>query len=83
MKEKLQARLQQLRDEFAGGQAQLAEIEKQRAELDVRSARVQETMLRISGAVQVLEEELADDGAAVVVEAGQTEEAAVAEAVPG
>lgn len=62
MKEKLRQRLHLLREEFAGGQAQLAEIEKQRAELDAHAARIKETMLRISGAVQVLEEELAEEG---------------------
>lgn len=56
MKEKLKDRLQQLKEEFASGQKQLAELE-------TRKTRIQETMLRISGAIQVLEEELNHDDA--------------------
>ena len=58
MKERLENRLQRLHEEFATGQTQLAEIEKQRMELDARTKHIQETLLRISGAVLVLEEEL-------------------------
>ena len=46
---KLQERLKELRQEFETGQQRLAEIETQRAQ-------VTETLLRISGAIQVLEE---------------------------
>lgn len=49
MDDKVQARLELLRQEFETGQKRLAEIETQRAQLT-------ETMLRISGAIQVLEE---------------------------
>jgi predicted nuclease with TOPRIM domain len=51
--DRLQARLQELKKEFATGQARLQELEKQQLYL-------RETMLRISGAIQVLEELLAD-----------------------
>jgi predicted nuclease with TOPRIM domain len=51
MREQLQSRLAQLKAEYEAGERMLAELEqKQRA--------LRETLLRISGAVQVLEEEL-------------------------
>jgi predicted nuclease with TOPRIM domain len=52
MREQLQARLEELKREFETGQARLRELETQ-------EARLRETMLRISGAIQVLEETLA------------------------
>jgi hypothetical protein len=51
MHDKLQDRVQKLKDEFKRGKDQLAETES-RAQL------LRETLLRISGAIQVLEEEL-------------------------
>ena len=45
----LAARLQELRGELARGEAQLAELDQRRAAL-------RDTLLRISGAVQVLQE---------------------------
>ena len=51
MKERLEQRLAALRSEYEAGQKLLAE-------LDARRASTQETMLRIAGAIQVLEEEL-------------------------
>ena len=53
MRDRLQARLGELKKEFTAGQARLQELEKQQLYL-------RETMLRISGAIQVLEELLAD-----------------------
>jgi predicted nuclease with TOPRIM domain len=52
MREQMQARLELLKSELEAGEAELAKVEKQRAYLG-------ETMLRISGAIQVLEELLA------------------------
>jgi hypothetical protein len=49
MKEQLVERLQQLKAEFASGQKMLAELEQKKANLE-------QTLLRISGAIQVLEE---------------------------
>lgn len=46
---RLSARLQELRGEFARGEAQLAEMDQRRAAL-------RDTLLRISGAIQVLDE---------------------------
>jgi hypothetical protein len=54
MHEQLQERLQVLRKEFATGQAKLQELEQQQVYL-------RETLLRISGAIQVLEELLVQD----------------------
>jgi predicted nuclease with TOPRIM domain len=51
-REQMQVRLEELRGELEAGQAELQKLEEQRASL-------QATMLRISGAVQVLEELLA------------------------
>lgn len=52
MKEQLEKRLQALTTEYAAGQKALANLEAQKASL-------RETLFRISGAIQVLEEELA------------------------
>jgi len=49
VQEQIEARLQQLRSEFEGGQRLLSELESQEASL-------RSTLLRISGAMQVLEE---------------------------
>jgi hypothetical protein len=52
MREQIQARLEELRKELEAGQAELQKVEMQRTFLH-------ETVLRIGGAVQVLEELLA------------------------
>ncbi len=54
VKEQLQKRLEELKSEFDSGQKMIAEFEKKRSDLEV-------TMLRISGAVQVIEEMLKQD----------------------
>ena len=51
MEQKLQERLEQLKKEFETGQARLRELENEQAY-------IRETLLRISGAIQVLEEAL-------------------------
>jgi len=53
MEDRLKERLAQLREEFSTGQTQLVQ-----AEARVRELR--ETLLRISGAIQVLSEELGE-----------------------
>lgn len=55
MKEQIEARLKELREQQASGQGVLAELDRQQAEM-------RGTLLRISGAIQVLEELLARDG---------------------
>ncbi len=51
MREQLTKRLEKLRTEYDAGQKMLADLEAQAANL-------RSTLLRISGAIQVLEEEL-------------------------
>ena len=69
MKDQLEQRLNELKSEFEAGQQMLAELEAKQANL-------RETLLRISGAIQVLEEML--DGADQPSSngSGQPEEAA-------
>ncbi len=52
MKDRLQKRLEELKSEFESGQKMMADLEAKQTE-------IQKNMLRISGAIQVLEEELA------------------------
>ncbi len=52
MQEELERRLDELKKEFEAGQTRLRDLEMQQAHL-------RETLLRISGAIQVLEELLA------------------------
>ncbi len=54
MREQMQARLETLKAEDRIGQAKLHELEQQQTSL-------RETLLRISGAIQVLEELLAEE----------------------
>lgn len=58
MRQQLENRLQQLKAEFASGQKVLADLE-------VKQINVRETLLRIQGAIQVLEEELSKNNGAV------------------
>jgi uncharacterized coiled-coil protein SlyX len=51
MQEKLETRLKELREEYASGQKVMAELQNRQSELH-------QTLLRISGAIQVLEEML-------------------------
>lgn len=53
MKEQIEQRLNQLKTEFESGQKMLADLEAKQANLKT-------TLLRISGAIQVLEELLAE-----------------------
>jgi predicted nucleic acid-binding Zn-ribbon protein len=64
MKEQLEIRLKELKSEFESGQKMLADLEARQVEL-------QKNMLRISGAIQVLEEEIAkcdQDSSAEIVD---------------
>ena len=51
MKEQLEQRLEALKTEYEAGQKMLADLE-------TRKATLRETLLRIAGAIQVLDEEL-------------------------
>ncbi|MCP4667295.1 MAG: hypothetical protein GY849_13115 [Deltaproteobacteria bacterium] len=57
MKEQIEKRLRELKEEFESGQKMLDGLAAKEAEL-------RQTLLRIAGAVQVLEEELAREGEA-------------------
>lgn len=57
MRDRLEQRLQQLKSEYETGQKMLAELAEKEAQL-------RNTMLRINGAVQVLEELLAAEASA-------------------
>jgi predicted nuclease with TOPRIM domain len=52
MKEQIQERIEQLKAEYESGQKMLADLE-------IQESNLRSTMLRISGAIQVLEELLA------------------------
>lgn len=54
MRERLQTRLDVLKNEFQTGQTRLRDLEQQ-------STQLRETLLRISGAIQVLEELLTEE----------------------
>ena len=54
MRERLEQRIQELKTEFDAGQKMLAELEQRRATLE-------QTLLPITGAIQVLEEMLAEE----------------------
>ncbi len=51
MKEQLEKRLAELKNEFEAGQKMMTELEKKQSSL-------RDTLLRISGAIQILEEEI-------------------------
>ena len=66
MREQMEQRLEELKGEYESGQKMLADLEQKKMALE-------QTMLRISGAIQVLEEILAADypAAPVHVPAGE------------
>ena len=74
MRERLEQRLQKLKTEFGKGEQTLQELEEQ-------VAAVRQTLLRISGAIQVLEEELGyadqpqEDGSELSVEEAELADA--------
>ena len=64
MQTQVEQRLLQLQQEYASGQQMLAD-------LDAKRANLQQTLLRISGAIQVLRELLADSAAAADAEGAE------------
>ncbi|WP_440955325.1 PASTA domain-containing protein [Methanosarcina sp. Mfa9] len=58
MKAQLEKRLKELRNEYESGQKVLGDIETALAELEARKENLNETLLRISGAIELLEEVL-------------------------
>lgn len=71
MRDKLEQRLDELKSEFESGQNSLNELEAKKQNL-------RETLLRISGAIQVLEEELAKDSPKEGAEDDRAEDTVVA-----
>jgi hypothetical protein len=67
MKNSLENRLLELRAEYARGEGQLAQLDQRRAE-------VRDTLLRISGAIQVLEELLQAEAALGTVQPAELAE---------
>jgi hypothetical protein len=63
MDEQLQARLEELRSEFDSGQRLLADLAQ-------REMNIRQSLLRISGAIQVLEELIERDGSYEPLPAG-------------
>jgi hypothetical protein len=74
MKQQLEQRLKELRAEFESGQRALVELEAQ--QMNIRS-----TLLRISGAIQVLEELIAAESGILEApeQAGQNTEKAISQ----
>lgn len=67
MKEQLQCRLQTLKTEYEAGQKMLADLEAQQANL-------RDTLLRISGAIQIMEEILNEAPADTIPDDGVVSE---------
>lgn len=63
MREKIEKRLEELQQELAGGEKLLAELQAKQADLQAKQASVQQTMLRIGGAIRVLQELLEEEAA--------------------
>jgi len=68
MEQQLQKRLEELKKEFETGQARLRELETEQAY-------IRETLLRISGAIQVLEEALGGESKSEEASTADTETA--------
>lgn len=66
MNQQLEKRLNELRAEFESGQKMMADLESKQANL-------RDTLLRISGAIQVLEEVLAEESGQEPDKTGQFE----------
>ena len=62
MRDQMEQRLDELKREYEAGQKMLADLEQKKMKLE-------QTMLRISGAIQVLEEMLAADSPGAPVQA--------------
>lgn len=70
MKEQLHQRLQFLKTEYEAGQKMLADLEAKQVNL-------RDTLLRISGAIQVLEETLNEEAADTAIDNGNRPPSAV------
>lgn len=59
LRQQLEQRLQTLKAELASGDQVLQDLDTQFSQLETKRTRVRDTLLRITGAIQVLEAELA------------------------
>lgn len=75
MHERLQQRIQSLKTEYEAGQKMLADLEAKQANL-------RDTLLRISGAIQILEETLAESEVPPDEESNATDGIVTSEATP-
>jgi predicted nuclease with TOPRIM domain len=73
MKAQLEKRLAELRAEYETGQKIFKDIEAKIVELEKRKNNLNETLLRISGAIELLEEVLGEDSKNEVTEVMDTE----------
>ncbi|AKB78081.1 hypothetical protein MSHOH_1598 [Methanosarcina horonobensis HB-1 = JCM 15518] len=73
MKEQLEQRLVELRAEYESGQKILKDIEAKIIELENRKKNLNETLLRISGAIELLEEVLGEESKIITQEVLDTE----------
>ncbi|WP_048043363.1 PASTA domain-containing protein [Methanosarcina mazei] len=73
MKAQLEQRLVELRAEYESGQKIFKDIEAKIVELENRKKNLNETLLRISGAIELLEEVLGEDSKNEVTEVSDTE----------
>ncbi|WP_440945156.1 PASTA domain-containing protein [Methanosarcina sp. T3] len=73
MKAQLEQRLVELRAEYESGQKILKDIETKLVELDNRKKNLNETLLRISGAIELLEEVLEEESKSSTPEVLDTE----------
>ena len=73
MKAQLEKRLAELRAEYETGQKIFKDIEAKIVELEKRKNNLNETLLRISGAIELLEEVLGEDSKNEVTEVADTD----------
>lgn len=80
MEIQLEQRLKDLRAEYESGQKILNDIENKIIELENRKINLKETLLRISGAIDLLEEVLGEEECVTGAPAGQAGQKAVSQA---
>ncbi|MCQ1535681.1 PASTA domain-containing protein [Methanosarcina sp. KYL-1] len=80
METQLEQRLKELRAEYESGQNILNDIENKLIELENRKTNLKETLLRISGAIDLLKEILGEGECVTDEPVGQAEEKAVSQA---
>ena len=69
--ERVQARLEELREQQRLGQTQMQQLQQEQERLQQQQAQLSATMLRISGAIQVLDQLIAAEEARVAEDGPQ------------